>query len=298
MGWSIVKIIFVIIAIVVSILAIVLTTTLVLLLKPVNKNTQNVPNAPNTSVCDVNNLYISYTNSYYDPVNQLILRNPVTNFTQFIGVLDIPADILFVEPITNNLWGGSQNDSGTYITQIDKLTAKTTLVCYFAQQFEVFSGTPTFSFQSNGVLWMFANNALAFYTFYTVNLVTCTVSSVLTNTPASVTGTFFNYTSTNDVFYLQKPAISNVLYKAAVPSTAGVIIGNTGIFTSGGLALRLFSYCLNDVPTLEMFWQKGRDDFQFRQVNPATGAVTNNNVTFYLGGNINPHGVSPGCYCG
>jgi hypothetical protein len=245
---------------------------------------------------DVNNLYITYSILYADPSDQLILRNPVTNLTQFIGVLDIPADVLFVEPITNELWGGVQNATGNYIFRINKSTAQTTLVCFFAQQFEAFTGIVTLSFQSNGVLWMFANNGLGAYIFYTVDVVTCIASPILTNAPASVTGTFFNYTSTNDVFYLQKTG-TNILYKAIVSSTPGVLVGNTGIFTSGGVALRLFSYCLNDVPTLEMFWQVGVDNFQFRQLNPATGSVINNNVTFVLGGNINPHGISPGCYC-
>jgi hypothetical protein len=248
-----------------------------------------------TPSCDVNDLYISYRDLYYATSRNLVFRNPVTNITQYIGVMDIEAEVLFVEPGTNQLWGGLYNNSGVYITQIDKVTAQTTLICFIPGVFEVFTGMITLSFHSNGDLWMFGNNSTN-YVFYRIDLVNCTATPILANLPGSVTGTFFNHTSVNDVFYMQR-ALTNFLYKATVPSTPGVLVGNTGVFTSGGLTLILFSYCLNNVPTLEMFWQQGTSDFQFRQLDPLTATPSFNNVTFFNDTNINPEGVSPGCYC-
>lgn len=252
--------------------------------------------APTTTpACDVNDLYISYRDLYYATARNLVFRNPVTNVTQYIGVMDIQADVMYVEPGTNQLWGGFQNGTGVYIFQIDKVTAQTTLICFLPGIYEVYTGAVTFSFQSNGDLWMFGNNATN-YVFYRIDLGLCTATPILANLPPCVTGTFFNHTSVNDVFYLQR-ALTNFLYKAIVPSTPGVLIGNTGVFTSGGLALILFSYCLNNVPTLEMFWQQGTSDFQFRQLDPLTAAPSFNNVTFFNDTNINPTAVSAGCYC-
>lgn len=247
------------------------------------------------TLCDVNDLYLSYSDLYYAEPQNLVLRNPVTNITQYIGVMDIEAEVLFVEPGTNQLWGGLSNNTGVYITQIDKITAQTTLICFIPGIFEVFTGRVGFSFQSNGDLWMFGNNSTN-YVFYRIDLGLCTATAILANVPGSVTATFFNHTSVNDVFYLQRAA-TNFLYKAIVPSTPGVLVGNTGVFTSGGLTLIIFSYCLNNVPTLEMFWQQGTSDFQFRQLDPLTAAPSFNNVTFFNDTNINPAGVSAGCYC-
>jgi hypothetical protein len=246
--------------------------------------------------CDPNDLYFTFSDAYYTDKQNLLLRNPVTNVTQYIGAMAFSGETLFVEPGTNQLYGQVQNSTSVLVYKIDKSNAATTVVCYFPQTYEAFTGIVTMVFDPSGQLWMFANNGTG-YIFYTVNLTTCVVTPVLTNSPASVTGTFFNYTgNVNSAFYLQRAA-TNFLYRATTPSTPGTLVGDTGISSSGGLALILFNYCLNSVPTLEMYWQNGVNDYQFRQLNPATGAPSLNGVTLSYANASNVWGVSPGCYC-
>jgi hypothetical protein len=203
--------------------------------------------------------------------------------------------VLFVEPVTNNLFTAKQNSSGTEIFQINKCTAEVTSVCWLAGLFDPYFGTPAVAFRSTGDLWLNINSG-ANYSTYSVNLTTCTYQFAFSSNGTGLTMTFFNSSSPNELFYLGYPG-TIFLRKAVVPATPAVTVGNTGVFVVYGLGMQLFSYCLNNVPTLEMYWQQGASDFQFRKIDPMTGVATYNNVTYFNNTNINPWAVTSCLYC-
>lgn len=257
--------------------------------------TTAVTTTPACGSCEVNDIYLLYSDCYYCGNFTLILHNPVTNITQHIGRLSITSYVLFVEPVTNNLFTANQNSSGTEIFQINKCTAEVTSVCFLTGLLEPFFGTSAVSFQSNGDLWLNINSGPN-YTTYSVNLTTCTYQFAFSSVGQGFTMTFFNSSSPNDLYYLTYPG-NIFLKKAVVPTTPAVTVGNTGVFVVYGLAMRLFSYCLNNIPTLEMYWQQGTSDFQFRKLDTVTGVATYNNVTYFNNTNINPWAVTSCLYC-
>jgi hypothetical protein len=268
------------------------TTTTTTTMAP---TTTTVTTTPACGSCEVNDIYLLYAECYSCGSSNLILHNPVTNITQHIGKLSISAYVLFVEPVTNNLFTANQNSSGTEIFQINKCTAEVTSVCFLAGLLEPFFGSSAVAFQSNGDLWLNINSGPN-YTTYSVNLTACTYQFAFSSVGQGYTMTFFNSSSPKDLYYLTYPG-SIFLKKAVVPTTPAVTVGNTGVFVVYGLGMRLFSYCLNNIPTLEMYWQQGTSDFQFRQLNPVTGVATFNNVTYFNNTNINPWAVTSCLYC-
>lgn len=266
-------------------------TTTTTTISPTTTTTTVVTTTPSCGSCDVNDIYLLYGDCYSCTNYTLILHNPVTNITQHIGRLPFSAYSLFVQPVTNRLFTLTANATASTIWEIDKCTAAVTRICILSVSFQ------DVDFQPDGNLWGTQGNTPN-STMWLINLTSCTQQLVLPTVGMGgiLVTSFFNASGPNDFYHLTYPGTA-YLEKGVVPATPVVTIGYTGVFVVYGLPIDLFSYCLNNVPTLEMYWQQGASDFQFRKIDPMTGVATYNNVTYFNNTNINPWAVTSCLYC-
>jgi hypothetical protein len=239
-------------------------------------------------------MYMSYAIGYNisAPARHLLYRNPVIDVTATIGDMGIDFKCDLVVSPTDILYGLTP---AKQVYSINRATAVPTFVCTIGAPTDAATGCGKLTYSNAGQLYYTIYNGATFqYELYTVNLGGSCVGALVSNSFSAVTQpSIFGATT---MYSLQNVA-NWALQASPVGSMAIAGIGPTNLPQTPSLATRLYNYCINGLPTLELYRQTGDGVYDFQSINITTGAPTPNGVTLALGTGFEVWGVSSSLYC-